>query len=80
MYFEVNAVGELTTKALRVPQRGTEWAIQDRKSDRSWPDVTCKADCRMAVSSEEHIPIFSQLHLSRKSHLQALTFGIANHS
>lgn len=43
VYLVVNTKGEVTTKAFRVLQRGAEWAIEDRKSDGFWSDVTCEA-------------------------------------
>ena len=58
VYLVVNTKGEVTTKAFRVSQRGSEWAIEDRKPDGSWSDVTCEADCRMSVSSEANIQQF----------------------
>jgi hypothetical protein len=58
IYLVVNTKGEVTTKAFRVSQRGAEWAIEDRKPDGSWSDVTCAADCRMSVSSEANIQQF----------------------
>jgi hypothetical protein len=58
MYLVVNTKGEVTTKAFRVSQRGTEWVVEDKKPDGSWSDVTCEASCRMSVSSEANIQQF----------------------
>ena len=57
-YLIVNTKGEITTKAFRVLQRGKEWAVEDRKPDGSWTDVTCEADCKMFVSNDANIEKF----------------------
>ena len=57
-YLIVNMKGEVTNKAFRVSQRGAEWAIEDKKPDGSWSDVTCAAECKLAVSTEAQIQQF----------------------
>ncbi|HEX2650761.1 MAG TPA: hypothetical protein VHN19_12595 [Burkholderiales bacterium] len=58
IYLVVNTKGEVTTKSFRVSQRGSEWIVEDRKSDGSWVDVTCESDCMLKVSSESDVRRF----------------------
>ncbi len=58
VYLVVNTRGEVTTKAFRVSQFGSEWAVEDKKPDGSWSNVICEAECKMSVSTEANIQQF----------------------
>ena len=56
-YAVVHVDGHLTDKVFRVLQKDGRWAVEDKKAEGSWEDVTCEDECKLVVSSPQQVEI-----------------------
>lgn len=58
IYLVVNVQGQVTTKDFRLTKKDSGWAIEDRRPDGQWVDVTCVGDCVLRQSAKAAIQRF----------------------
>lgn len=83
MYAIVHRDGHTTQKIFRVRRVSSSWVLEDKRSDGTWKDVTCEADCVLRESAPADLRRFfspTQLEQLSPSCIHNTAFAFCNYT